>query len=205
MKLKLVVFAFMILFSGNLKAMSESYESNEKLLKAALYSDLKLAQQALKEGANIETRDKGNEDTPLLRAVHQYPPRSLSIINFLIESGANVNARNAWGSTPLILLLTARSSAETETLAISMLLLTNGADINIKDDQGGSAIDYAYTDKIKSFFKLWPELAKILKKDKEKKLSKELSEANIFSDIQGIRDIIAEYTIDKPIIIEESS
>ena len=67
------------------------------------------------------------------------------IVRRLIQRGADVNARNAWGFTPLHLaVLAARGYPPTAAhLAISNVLLRHGADVNARDDYNRSVLDIA--------------------------------------------------------------
>lgn len=55
----------------------------------------------------------------------------------LLEHGANPNAQNAWGYTPLMMLV--RSSLHLQTAA---LLIEKGADLNLRDQKGRTALDH---------------------------------------------------------------
>lgn len=57
-------------------------------------------------------------------------------INMLLDAGAQIDARNSFGSTPLI---TAASIAK---LDVVELLLTRGANYQLKNNQGVGALDY---------------------------------------------------------------
>lgn len=58
----------------------------------------------------------------------------------LIEAGADVNAANSNGTTPLMYAKTAAvGNASTDLL---QLLLASGADINARDSAGRTALDY---------------------------------------------------------------
>ena len=67
------------------------------------------------------------------------------IVRRLIQRGADVNARNAWGFTPLHLaVLAARGYPPTAAhLAISNVLLRHGAAVNARDDYNRSVLDMA--------------------------------------------------------------
>jgi ankyrin repeat protein len=62
---------------------------------------------------------------------------TLQQINNAIKNGANVNARNSLGETPL--MLAAFNNSTPEVIAV---LVTAGADINAKNNQGVAASDY---------------------------------------------------------------
>jgi ankyrin repeat protein len=55
--------------------------------------------------------------------------RTLSL-RFLLKMGADVNAKNDWGETPLI------CAVDSGNIAAARLLIENGADVNVKDKQG---------------------------------------------------------------------
>ena len=67
------------------------------------------------------------------------------IVRRLIQRGADVNVRNAWGFTPLHLaVLAARGYPPTAAhLAISNVLLRHGAAVNARDDYNRSVLDVA--------------------------------------------------------------
>lgn len=58
----------------------------------------------------------------------------------LIADGADVNARNANGTTPLMYAKT--YTFTTGDIALLTLLLANGADANARDNAGKTASDY---------------------------------------------------------------
>jgi ankyrin repeat protein len=55
----------------------------------------------------------------------------------LLDCGADVDARNAYGQTPLIVAVYQMNPTAAEAL------IKKGADVNIKDDSGKTALDYA--------------------------------------------------------------
>ena len=67
------------------------------------------------------------------------------VVRRLIQRGAEVNARNAWGFTPLHLaVLAARGYPPTAAhLAISNILLRHGAAVNARDHYNRSVLDVA--------------------------------------------------------------
>jgi ankyrin repeat protein len=56
----------------------------------------------------------------------------------LLNAGANVNDRNTWGATPLML-----AAEYNENPAVVITLLNAGADGTIKSSEGETAFDYA--------------------------------------------------------------
>ena len=98
----------------------------------------------VKAGADINTTDK-NGVTLLHHAVRF---RSPAAIRTLLELGANVNqACKRSGSTPLHRAVTSTgapgtSGRKAEAIQIIGLLLTHGADVNVRNKNGKRSGDY---------------------------------------------------------------
>ena len=103
----------------------------------------------LKHGAQANAHDE--RGTHALHAVAQFAFRSAEtaraqrIIELLLQHGADVNATNAAGQTPLLLLLGARAEPGTSAdqkhlLVLLRQLLAAGADVNLQDQRGVSAL-----------------------------------------------------------------
>jgi len=101
----------------------------------------------IKNGANINTQDKyifedkngirllsTGQTTPLMFACML---RSVKVVRFLLEKGANPNLKSSTGQTALM-MATIRGRFE-----IVKLLLENGANFNIQDHTNTKAIDIA--------------------------------------------------------------
>jgi len=96
------------------------------------------------KGADINAKnDKG--ETPLICALKN---GYFDIAKFLIEKGANVNAKeNIWGVTPLM-YAAATHLYNSNCLNVIKLLIQKGANINAVNNQGQTALDYAGNDDI---------------------------------------------------------
>lgn len=97
---------------------------------AIFHNDIKVIEYLIKCKYNIELKDYnensyGSGQTPLHYAAGK---QSLSIVNLLIKSGANVNTTDEDGNTPL-------HSADVN-VSIIVKLLEAGADLNVKNNEG---------------------------------------------------------------------
>ena len=122
----------------------------------------------------------GEESTALIDAAAD---GNIEVVKQLLAAGANVNAKNKWGGTPLhwaargghkeiVELLIAKGAnvnakndedgtplhlaADRGHTEVVELLITAGADVNAKDDEGETPLDQAGTS--------WPEIANLLRK-----------------------------------------
>ncbi|KAK3361560.1 ankyrin repeat-containing domain protein [Lasiosphaeria ovina] len=87
------------------------------------------------EGLNYR-RDLKNYQgrTPLSWAAEE---GRLSILELLIQGGANINVIDEWGGAPLVRALQNRHEA------VARLLIDKGADVNARDSDGSTALIYA--------------------------------------------------------------
>jgi serine/threonine-protein phosphatase 6 regulatory ankyrin repeat subunit A/serine/threonine-protein phosphatase 6 regulatory ankyrin repeat subunit B len=87
----------------------------------------------LELGANVNTPDPSDQKS----AVHMATRNDhVDIVQLLIQHGANIEHRNIWGSTPLLV------AAKNSSLKSMTMLLKAGAKF-CKDNDGWSAWDYA--------------------------------------------------------------
>ena len=64
--------------------------------------------------------------------------KEMRIARFLTRRGANLNAKNSYGRTALML------AAKYGQAGLVRLFITHGADVNMADENGRTALDYAY-------------------------------------------------------------
>lgn len=102
---------------------------NDLLAKAVITKDEMLVSEALEKGADVNTRGEwqGKIATPLVEAAVQ---RSLSIVNKLLEAGADPNKTQKNGETALA------NAAQNGDYMIALELLQAGADPNVKTYAG---------------------------------------------------------------------
>jgi ankyrin repeat protein len=109
--------------------------------------DLQAVKSALKDGASLEVLLPDNHFTPLLFAVHEFytskESRTLDLIRFLLNQGANRNARSPEGATALIMVLSRNDIPEPSMLEALEVLLHHKADPNLSDSYGARRLKLA--------------------------------------------------------------
>jgi len=132
--------------AGQIFVLMQSHEKPidiNKLIKLAadsgIYEGVKLA---YKYKANLNCKEYWTGNTPLISAILGWnianieKPEYLKIIEYLIESGADLNLQNNQGNTALI------QAAKGNKMHIVNLLLKNGADITIFNNENKTFFDY---------------------------------------------------------------
>lgn len=146
---------------------------NEELIDASIDRDLEKVKECLKNGADINIRSN-IEWTPLLCVTHF---NNLEIAKYLIEKGADVNAKETlqehW--TPLLSATINDIENDKVKQEIIRLLINNGADVNAKNKYERTALDYAKNKEIVSLLK-----PKMQIKPKVKAKTKQQSKSNNF-------------------------
>jgi ankyrin repeat protein len=92
-------------------------------------------QQLLDGGANVNERDEGDEQTPLMWAAQV---KDTALVRILLERGAAVNAQDDFGKTALMF------AVEKDDADIIKLLLRHGADVSVRTVKGAMAADIAH-------------------------------------------------------------
>jgi ankyrin repeat protein len=102
------------------------------LLSACAAQRADVANFLLDKGADVKARDRF-QMTPLHRASYSYiQAQDLALIRRLIDNGADVNARGYNGLIPL------HQAAQSGGIAVAMLLMDHGADVNAYDKYTGA-------------------------------------------------------------------
>lgn len=107
------------------------------LHRAADRGDIASLQELLDQGVDVDTRSEGI-GTALHRVVGSWrleTDKKLAIIDFLIGHGADVNARNESGFTPLFL-------ASSDDLVVALHLIDLGADVNARNKSGSMPLAF---------------------------------------------------------------
>jgi len=122
---------------------AQVYEGDTALHAAAFAYDLEIAQDLVARGADLRARNRRGAE-PLHAAAsgapgtaNWNPASQRSIIEYLIDAGANPNAAAFGGVTPLHRAVRNRCSAAVETL------LRGGADPRSANDRGSTPSDLA--------------------------------------------------------------
>jgi len=130
------------------------------LLEACSKGDLKKVERLLREGADVNSRDKYDR-TALIRVCMGLPrPRDSNdplpgLVRLLLNRGADPNIRDKYGKTALIWassLMPSKWASSEPVLQVLRLLLDKGADINAKDKEGKTPLMYA----------VFPDVARLL-------------------------------------------
>ena len=127
------------------KLLSETNNLDKKiindLMKTILYNESTTSIDAIKllvkYGADVNYQDDESSWSPLLTCTI-HPINSIETIEFLIESGANVNIKNASQNTALTDIVTA--STKINDLEIIKLLIRKGSHVNCKNINGNTSL-----------------------------------------------------------------
>lgn len=121
-----------------------NYDESIFYIAACKATNKEIFLKILAKGANINEYSEDDDNSLLHSAVNC---TNESAILFFIKNGIDINRMNRSGATPLILL------AEKEkwfNYDIAEILLENGANINLKNNDGNSALHYLVRDKIEN-------------------------------------------------------
>jgi ankyrin repeat protein len=107
------------------------------LLLACFFGRESVARWLVEQGADIRVTAKNEMQVQPVHAAAAGADRSLAILTLLLERGANANARQGGGFTPL------HTAAQNNDPAMASLLLSHGADPTLANDEGRTPLDLA--------------------------------------------------------------
>ena len=143
---------FLSFYKGNPNEISQSDNLNLLMMtvteKTFTDDKLKIISFLIKEGIDVNYLDKDYRN--VLHIFFQAKANwrvnvkyALTILTILLESGIDINQVDKYGSIPLIYAITVLKLPTEEAIPIYNLLIDSGSDINLKNFQGKSAVDYA--------------------------------------------------------------
>lgn len=111
------------------------YSKNTKLYSGIEQNNVKLIDEALEEGCDINESDYINngESKPIFRAINNNNENNREIVKYLIEKGVDANSCREDGTSILMIM------AEDNNDDLCNLLLDKGANIKYGDDKGYTA------------------------------------------------------------------
>lgn len=110
----------------------------EDLFEAVRTNNIELANRALEEGADVNSKDKYNYSV-LFNAVFEHQN---DMVEFLLKKGANVDIIDSYGNTPLFYVRKENNSSYEGRFEIAKLLIDHGADVNHKNEDGSTPLFY---------------------------------------------------------------
>jgi ankyrin repeat protein len=138
-----------IFIDAGLDVNSKDIAGQTPLMNAAGRGNLAMTKLLLSKGADVKvvSDDKNSMGvkngpialgrfTALILASTYGPPE---LVKTLLDAGADVNAKDVRGMTPLMLAL----STDRQDAAVIKMLLARGADVNVKSNAGETAADWA--------------------------------------------------------------
>jgi ankyrin repeat protein len=105
-----------------------------ELTTAVRHKDLRQVQLLLSEGADVNERDEGLQQTPLMRATQM---GDAAIVRVLLAHKAQVNAQDDAGQTALMF------AVQKGNIQIARILMGYGADSSMTDTVGATALTIA--------------------------------------------------------------
>ena len=107
----------------------ERKKPNRNLLDSIVMRDIIRVRELLKEGADVNVRDKEHNETPLILGVEF---GDAVMVRLLLDAGSEVDARDDWGRTALCYAPVLSEVFEA--------LHNAGADVHARDEEGNTIL-----------------------------------------------------------------
>jgi ankyrin repeat protein len=134
--LQIMTITFIIVAVNGCKPKEQEQQVKPKPMSihhAAMIGDINSLEEFLKAGVGVDARERLFSSTPLHFAERK------EIAQILIAKGADVNATNKNGITPLMCTMMGRGDCK----EVAEILIANGANINAKDCMGKAPLHIA--------------------------------------------------------------
>lgn len=128
------------------------FKSKIQLLNAMLlasYNNPALTQLSIDAGAEINAEGE-SQNTPFINAIRYGPYYDFVnsfvnkvVVKKLIKAGANINAKNVYGDTALI--IASGHTCNLNNIEVVKMLIQAGADVNVENEHGATPLIHAVT------------------------------------------------------------
>ena len=125
-----------LLIENNAYINEKNHYGDTALYFACCYGHNEIVQLLLRKGANPNVKTNNDKKTPLHYACQRYRSKTI-IVSLLLKNGANVNDKDCYGNTPLLIANKKRGHKE-----IIQTLLSYKANIFETNNTGEAAIEY---------------------------------------------------------------
>lgn len=134
----IIITVFFICTNALAISYNEQIKLNKQFMRAAATGRLTEMKKLVEQGADINYKIRKGRHNYLRTPLHEAcRGRRFVAAKYLIENGADVDAKDGQGFTPLIL------ATRHGSLVIVKLLVENGADVRLSDRKFRSALWYA--------------------------------------------------------------
>ncbi|XP_064643188.1 uncharacterized protein LOC135497311 [Lineus longissimus] len=113
------------------RVQSAGIDNNEQLLRQSRFGSVSALQSLVKDGADVNAKDKVSDQTALMYSTAN---GNSDVTSYLVEAGADVNARDNTGQSALMI------AAQVGYSDIAKCLVEAGADVNAQDIYNKSAL-----------------------------------------------------------------
>jgi ankyrin repeat protein len=131
--------AVKLLLKANADSNVQDSLGSTPLFYAAENEDIEVVKLLLAH-PNINSNVKNNEGTSVLMAAVHTRTRNLELVKILLNRGADPNAQDSDGDTPLLCTASGCCAGGENAVEVAQLLLSNKAHVNIKNNDGDTPL-----------------------------------------------------------------